>query len=672
MTSSMARKFFGNDPPLEKVVELSVDGHTISLKVGGIVQEAPENSHLQYNALISYKTLYHFINQAEAEQSWYWPSFATYLQLRPTADHRALEAKLPDFINRHNGEHYARSNQKEVFFLQPLKDIYLYSDVSAEYDKSGNGVAVYALSIIAIFILLIASVNYVNLTTAKSMERAKEVGVKKVMGATRFELVKQFFTESFLLNAIAIMLAITIYLATLPYFNKWIGRTVYVSSDLWKTPVFWLQLFGIFVSGSLISGLYPAFVLSAFKPVTALKTRSHRVSNFDFRKLLVVFQFTASVALIAGTFIIFRQINFMRNKDLGVKIENTLVIPAPIAHKPDSIFYSQNAVFKNEIEKMPLVEKITISSSIPGNPTGQSGGYIRRIEAPESDVHNFKTVMVDEHFFEVFKNRFSAGRNFSKVNRSDKQAVVINESASRLLGYESPAQSIGRKIMFFGEGGKPQYEIIGVIKDYHHKSLKSGFDPMIFGYSRNPKFFTLSIHAAGIDMSKYPLQLKSLLNGIEEKWAALYPGNPFRYFFLDESFDAEYKKDQQFGNVFGVFSCLAIFVASLGLLGLASFTTLQRTKEIGIRKVLGAGVANIVFLLSKDFIRLVLLACVIAVPIVWHLMGQWLNGYAFRISLNWWLFLFPVCIVILIAALTVSYQTIKSALANPASSLRSD
>ncbi|MEP7259483.1 MAG: ABC transporter permease [Flavitalea sp.] len=673
MTASMAKKYFGSDPALGKIIDFKVGSLMIPLKVGGIMEDVPENSHLQFTALISYKTLYKINNPDQVEMSWFWPAFATYIQINAAADPRALAAKFPDFIMRHNGKQLTESHQKEIFFLEPMKDIYLHSSVSGQLDRSGNGMAVYALSIIAIFILVIAWVNYINLTTAKSINRAKEVGVRKVVGAAKSQLIKQFLSESALINMVAVILSVAICQLALPFFNALIGRTGGANISLWQKPYFWITLLILLLAGSILSGLYPAFVLSSFNPVKALKSKTRMNRNFGLRKVLVVFQFTCSVALIAGTFIIFRQISFMRNKDLGVQINNTLVIPTPIAHQQDSAFYAQNDVFKNEILHLPIVDKLSISSSVPGKQTGQSGGYIRRIESPATDVHNFKTIMVDEDFFSVFKNQFITGRNFSKEIGSDKKGVVITASASRLLGYESPEKALGRKIIFFGDDrDNNEYQVIGVIKDYHQQSLKSNFDPIIFGYSKDPQYYSLSIHASPAGKSDNAAQLKGLISELEKKWKILYPGNPFRYFFLDESFNQLYKKDQQFGNVFGIFSCLAIFVASLGLLGLASFTTIQRTKEIGIRKVLGAGINNILVLLSRDFIKLVGLASLIAVPVTWFLMKKWLDGYAFRIPLSWPLFVLPAIAVLAIAVVTVSYQTLRTALSNPVNSLRSE
>jgi putative ABC transport system permease protein len=526
-----------------------------------------------------------------------------------------------------------------------------------EAEANGDGNAVYLLLGIAFFIVVIAWVNYVNLATARAINRAKEVGIRKVVGSNREQLVKQFLFESALLNAMAVGLALVLVLVALPFFNRLSGQQMGFS--LLGSAAFWGSLAALYVVGTLLSGLYPAFVLSSFMPVTVLKGKlSTSRRGVTLRKGLVVFQFAASLFLLVGTFTVFRQIQYMRSQNLGIQIDQTLVVNSLIVR--DSTFLTQLDAFKDEMRRIPGVRKITVSTSIPGEAAGWNAGGIRLKGTDEAQGKQYRVIGMDYDYLDAYGLKLLAGRKFSKVYGTDPQSVIFNKMAVQQLGFDKPEEAIGKEIEFWGK----QYTIIGVADNYHQQSLREAYEPLIFRLIPDASnYFSVKVETG---------QLPATIAGLQKGWNTFFPGNPFEYFFLDDHFDAQYQADRRFGQVFGLFTGLAILVACLGLFGLASFTTVQRTKEIGVRKVLGASVRQILQLLYKDFALLVVLAFVFAVPVSWYATHRWLQTYAFRIEPEWWLYALPFGLVLLVALLTVSYQTLKAALANPVSSLRSE
>ncbi|MEK6477009.1 ABC transporter permease [Catalinimonas sp. 4WD22] len=652
ISQATVQRYFGDEDPIGKRISVNDENE---YEITGVFKNVPENSHLKFDFLFSYSTFVGWVGE-EVITAWQWDGFYTYLKLKDGTDSQALEEKIPALIETKAGEELAEYDSDMDFYLQPLTDIHLTSNYMMEAEVNGDQDAVYALMIIAIFIILIAWVNYINLSTAKSVDRAKEVGIRKVMGSQRTQLIRQFMAESILLNILAVIIAIVLVLVSYRYFSSLIGQELTLS--LFLTASFWWFLLGIFVIGAFFSGIYPAFVLSAFRPVQVLKGKmSTSKSGVVLRKTLVVLQFAASVFLIAGTLIVYRQIMYMQEQELGVAIDQTLVIEAPSV-VDDSVYADRVEGFKSALTRNTAIKAATASTAVPGNKPGWNAGGIKLIAQDDSESNQYRVIDIDYDFLDAFQLEMVAGRNFSRDFGTDEGAVLFNESAVKLIGFVEAEAALNEEIFFWGD----TFKIVGVVKDYHQESLKANFDPLIFRLMpASRSFFSLKVETAN---------LPETIATAQEVWDSYFPGNPFSYFFLDDHFNKQYQSDLRFGQTFGFFALLAIFVACLGLFGLSSFMAVQKTKEIGIRKVLGSSVSGIVALLSKDFVRLVIIASVVSLPIVYFVMQSWLSDYAFRIDIAWWLLLTPVILVLLIALFTISFQTVRAALADPAKSLR--
>jgi putative ABC transport system permease protein len=648
-----AKKYFGNESPIGKRIRF---GNREDYEIRGVIK-SPENSHLKFTFLFSYKTyplFYPEMPLTDWEQGWGWYDFYTYVQLKPGTNPASLDAKFPDVVKKLGRE---GDVDRFKFSLQHMPDIHLYSNLLQEARVNGNGESVYFLLVIALFILVIAWVNYVNLSTARAVERAKEVGVRKSIGAARAQLAFQFIAEAFVINLIAVFVGMALLNISIPFFNTISGKDL--TSTILADPMFWYAVVALYVVGSCFSGLYPAIILSSYKPALVLKgpMKGSREGMF-LRKGLVVFQFVASVALIAGTLIVYQQLRFMQNRELGIDINKMLVINAPGVVQNRELYPSQYNSFKNEMLRHPSVKKMTGSSEIPGNLIYWTIGSKRVGLDQEVGSTVMYRVGIDHDFFSTYGNRVLAGRVFAPEYTADSSSVVINRKTVEVLGFKDAEDAVGGMIAF----GEDTLTVVGVVENYHQEGLKNDFRPTAFHLAPNDQAF----YSLKVDTNELPQTLAYA----REKYSQLFPGNPFEYFFLDTFFNRQYKNDQQFGQVFGFFALLAIFVASLGLFGLASFTASQRTKEIGIRKVLGSTVSNIFLLLSKDFLKLVIVANFIAIPLVWVLMNNWLDTFAFRITIGVWIFVVSAVITTLIALITVSYQSISAAIANPVRSLR--
>ncbi len=643
-----ARKYFGNADPMGKRIKF---GNREEYEITGVIR-SPENSHLKFSFLLSYPTLVKVVGP-DAEQAWGWYDFYTYIQLSPGADPKALEAKFPDFIKKYGAE---GDDKKIKFSLQRLTDIHLNSDLLQEARVNGNGRSVYFLSIIAFFILVIAWVNYINLATARAVERAKEVGVRKAIGAGRLQLMGQFIAEALIVNLGAVITAVALMSATIPLFNTLSGKAL--TTSILTDPTLWYAAAALFLAGSALSGLYPAFVLSSYQPARVLKgSMKGTHEGLLLRKMLVVMQFVASVALIAGTLIVYNQLQFMQNRDLGVDIDQVLVINAP-GVTDTSTYVSQLRSFKSEVQRHPNVQSFTASSEVPGNLIYWTNGGKRIGGDQELPSIVMYRMGIDHDFFNTYKNKVLAGRVFSEDFTADTSNVILNRKAVEVLGFNTPENAVGGQVKI----GDDTLTVVGVVENYHQEGLKSNFRQTAFHLlPENHSYYSVKVQAKDIDQT---------LAYIKEKYNQQFPENPFDYFFLDTFFQRQYQTDRQFGQVFGFFALLAIFVASLGLFGLASFTASQRTKEIGIRKVLGSTVPNIFLLLSKDFLKLVVVANVIAIPLVVYFMDKWLHTFAFRINIGYWIFLVSAVLTLFIALITVSFQSIRAAMANPVKSLR--
>ncbi|WP_026969189.1 ABC transporter permease [Algoriphagus terrigena] len=649
LSQSMARKYFGSEDPIGKT--LKANGRT-DYEVSGVFEDLPINTHMKIDALISFVSLEKLQN--DPILSWNWDGFMTYILLEDQVDAKAFEAKLPDFVQTQKGEELKKYNAGIAFHLQPVQDIHLDSDYIMEFKANGNRQAVYFLSVVAILIMIIAWINYINLSTAKSVERAREVGVRKVMGGYQSQLIQQFLTESLFLNLMAVLLAAAVAMVLTPWFSELTGREL--GYQLFMQPVFWLVLLALIVSGALMSGIYPAFVLSSFRPVEVLKGKFKNTDKGIFlRKGMVIAQFVASITLMVGTFTVFLQLRYMQNQELGVNIEQTVVLQAPSV--TDSTYKQKYQVFKQRISDYAEVVSVTASTTVPGGQPNWNAGGIRRLSQGEDEQNQYRVIMTDGSFNKSFGLEMVAGREFSDDVANEWKNVVLNESATRLMGFATVEEAINDQIFFWGD----TFNIVGVMKDYHQESLKKSFDALIFRYDESPNgFYSVKVQTS---------QIKDLMATFEADWKDVFPGNPFEYFFLDEHYNQQYKADQQFGAIFTIFSGLAIFIATLGLFGLSSLTAIQRTKEIGIRKVLGASLFGLLRLISKDFIVLVGIAILLSLPLSIWIMNSWLQDFASRISLSWWIFAVPSVMVVVITILTVSIHTIKVAMINPVSSL---
>jgi putative ABC transport system permease protein len=672
LSQSSAEKIFdvkGDNfsPLLGKSVLMGTD--SMPYKVTGVCKNVPENSHLKFDILAAYTTLYAGNNPnpyKEADYDFTDSDFWHYIQLKHGTNYKKLEAKLPAFSQRHfQGTKVSGTDEK--FFLQPLSKAHLYSDFEYEIGRTGSATTVWGLLIIAALIVVIAWVNYINLATAKSMERAKEVGVRKVAGATKQQLIRQFLSESFFINIIALVLAIAVVTLVQQGFNNLIKYELSLSYLFQKGLSGYsitIALIALIITGILVSGFYPAFVLSSFKPILVLKGKyTTSTKGIILRKALVVGQFAITVALIIGSFVVYRQIRFVNAQDLGMNISQMLIIRSPELTNWDSTFINRENTFTEELKKIPHVEGAATSWNLPGGETGRSFN-VRRIDQDSTVRFTMRHSGISIGYLGLYKIKILAGRDYTYTdfnpNFGKLHNIILNESAIKLLGFKSPQDAIGKTIIRW----KTKWDIIGVINDYHQKSLRYPVEPtMLFpAYSTN----------SPISVKVQPKDLPTTIASIKKKYEAFFPGNLFDYSFLDDRFNAQYANDRLFGKVFAIFSGFAIFIACLGLLGLSLFATAQRTKEIGVRKVLGASVTDIVGLLSKDFIKLVVIAFVIASPAAWFVMNNWLRDFAYRISISWWIFFGAGLLAVLIALFTISFQAIRAAMANPVKSLRTE
>ncbi|MDP4284459.1 MAG: ABC transporter permease [Bacteroidota bacterium] len=656
LSETTARKIFGSTNVVGKRLELNRNSN---YTITAVYKDAPVNTQIKPDILLSYAT---FIKMRgpdnNPETAWEWDGCLTYVLLHKDAAPATVEKKFPPIVEKFVGDDMKKFNSAVTYHLQPLKDIHLYSHYMLEPGPNGDGKTVYLLLGIAFFIVIIAWVNYINLATARAITRAREVGVRKAIGSQRKQLIFQFLSESALLNGIALLLSLVIVIAVIPGFNALSGQQI--SLSLFTQNQFWFSLGALFIAGVFLSGLYPAFVLSGFKPIDVLKGNMGSTKQSSLlRKSLVVFQFAASLFLLIGTVTVYRQIQYMRQQSLGINIDQTLVVSAPVVGI-DSTYLPKMTAFKEELGQNTSIKNITISTSIPGEAVAWNAGGIKLVGSDESTQKQYRVIGVDYDYLRTYGLKLIAGRAFSKDFGTDDSSVIFNRKAIEQLGFNQPNEALNKRIDFWGR----QYTIVGVTENFHQQSLHEAFEPLILRLIPDVKgYLSVKTNAA---------QANKTISLVKAEWNKFFPGNTFEYFFLDDHFNDQYKADQRFGQVFGLFTALAILVACMGLFGLASFTTLQRTKEIGIRKVLGASITSILKLLYREFAFLLLIAFVIATPLAWLSTSKWLESYAFRINLHWIYFVLPFFFMAFIALITVSFQSIKAAIANPVKSLRTE
>lgn len=659
ITKAVARKYFGSEDALGKTMVFK-DDNLAPMKVTGIIDEMPENSHFHFGLLASMAGL------PEAnDPSWMNSNFFTYLLLPKQYDYKKLEARLPDELDKYAGQQfqkglgitlgdYRKAGNSIDLLLQPLTDIHLHSNLTGEVEPNGDIRYVYIFGAIAVFILLIACINFMNLSTAGASKRAREVGIRKVLGSMKGQLLGQFLAESLLLTAVAMILAVALVYWTLPLFNGLIGQTVNIHwrSMPWLLPA--LIGFGLFTG--ILAGSYPAFFLSSFSPVAVLKGRlTSGKGGASLRSGLVVFQFFISISLIVGTVVVYRQLSYIRHERLGYDRDNVLVIQ-------EVYWLGKNVdAFRQELLNDPRVASVSLSGYLPA---GQSYGNNYMVNPDGNASKLIKTVLyqVDDSYISTLGMQLAAGRNFSKAFGTDSSAVIVNETAARVFGWGQNA--LGHTLANTeNDGTRKVYRVVGVVKDFHFRSFHERITPLVMELGGD--YSNMIVRTRTSDYT-------GLFAKMKRYWADAKAEAPFSYSFLDERFNDSIKAEQTIGRILGIFAGLTIFVACLGLFGLATFTAEQRTKEIGIRKVLGADTHTIVALLSGDFLRLVGLAFLIATPIAWLGMNHWLQDYPYRITIGWQVFAFAAGLTLVITLLTISLRAVKAALANPVDSLRSE
>lgn len=655
ISTSLAQKYFGDSDPIGKVLDIRawVSG---KYTVTGVLEDPPANSHLSFDLLLPLEDLLQG-GQYSRQNGWSWTNFVTYVQLYPGADTDVIGEKITEIIAS-NTPSDIEENPTLKAELQPVDSIHLYSVWDSNSIGGGSYKTVYFFTIVGLFVLFIAWINYINLSTARAMERAKEVGVRKVVGARKPQVVLQFIFESALINVLSLVVAVGLAMLGLPYLNQLAG--VEIASSIWAEPVVWGSILGVFGMGAVLSSLYPAFVLSAFQPITVLKSGLGTLASRDrLRKVLVVSQFVASIALLTGTYAVYTQVDYMRGLDVGYDIDQVLVVRRPGIVENSERYVEARSAFKSEVVRLASVNRVATSSQVPGNGHNM-GTSARRESVAVVDASPVQVTWIQEDFVATYGLEIIAGRNFSEDLQADlDDGVLINEWGVQTLGFASNEEAIGQTVVF--SGGESTAIIVGVLKDFHWMSAKEEPGVIMFALTRGGGFYSLQVAGGEIDKT---------LAEVEQIYTEIFPGNPFEYFFADQFFDEQYKADQRFGALFGLFALFALVVACLGLVGLAAYTVAQRTKEIGIRKVLGASSKGIMGLLVMDYVKLIIIALVVTLPIMYFAIDTWLAGFATRMDVSVWLFLVPGLAVLGVALLTVGFHTLRSAMADPVKSLR--
>lgn len=663
ISESIAKKYIGTTNALDKVLMLNQN----PFKITGVFKDIPQNSHIKFDMLISFTTA----GEKWGYTEWGWPEFYNYVLLAPGADPKKLEAKLPAFTQKYLAAKMKEFNFKAKLFLQPVTGIHLNSGFRVEPEPGGSATTVYFLSLLGILTLVIAWINYINLSTAKSMERAREVGLRKMAGATRSQVIAQFVFESFLVNCFALLISFVLIFAFAPLFDQITGKKIsahFLNSGLMSMWKFWLIAALIFMAGAIQVGIYPAFLLSAFKPALVLKGKFLQSNNgITLRRILVSGQFVLSILLIAGTIIVYRQLSFMRNQQLGYNINQIAIIKGPSV--VDSAFTTRAQSFKTAVQQHPAIVNVAPSTEIPGK-TITARNTVRRVGQDKTKGFVSDLVAIDHDFVPTYQMQLAAGENLPEhqpVNLFEtlKTKALVNEEMVRSLGYASNKDILHQHILFVSYAGDIDCEVVGVFRNFHQRSLKDPIQPMLYFQNNNGIWGHFSVNMNTKDAGK-------TLAYIKAQYDKLFPGNAFECFFLNDYFNRQYQSDERFSDIFTLFTILAIVISCLGLIGLSTFAIKLRTKEIGVRKVLGATVQGIVYLLFSDFIKLVCIAALIAIPVVYLVASKWLNNFAFHIQLGWFVFILAPLLLITLAFITVSIQSIKAALANPVKALRSE
>lgn len=643
--------------------ELRLNRFPDVFKIVGVCEDVPSNSFLQFDLLVSYATRIRYWGE-HAGNSWTWSDFYHFLELEEGANQVALEEKFTAFSQRHfRGTEV--SGSEEVFTLQPFSDAHLYSsDLEYEIGQTNSGRAVWSLLIISFFILLLAWINYVNLSSVRAMERSKEVGVRKVLGATKIQLTSQFIAEALIVNLVSLLLAIGIVLLLTPSINAYLSiETSFIGNEI--LTYLMLALLALIAGGVLISGAYPAWLLSSSQIAGALKkVILNSTGGARLRKGLVVFQFMISITLITITWLVANQIDFMSRQDLGINIDQVMTVNSPEMSNWDSTFIDRMNTFKLELMKFPGIESAATSNRSPGQGTGRVFQIQKKGEGASDQSFTSNFIHADFEYAKTYGVETLAGRFFRKNDHNYEwdalDKIVINEAVVKMLGFDDNEKAVGQQVEFWDKN----WSIIGVVPDFNQRSLHHKIEPLTFlpGYGTN-HLLSLKLSGKNVDQT---------IASVKSSYEQFFPGNDFQYSFVDENFQRLYAADFRFRNILSFFTLFTILIASLGLFGLASYTTFLRTKEIGVRKILGASATSIVSLLSKDFLKLVIIAIVFAIPVAYFFMERWLQDFAYHVGIQWWVFVLAGVLALGIAFVTVALQSLKAAVGNPVESLRSE
>jgi putative ABC transport system permease protein len=642
ITERVAQRYFGQDDPVGQTLVLW--GKTV--EVTGVVANYPKNTHLRYDLITSLNGFERVWNL----DNWGWTGFYAYVKLKPNVDPKNFEQKISHIANNYIPEKLKEWDETFHFYLQPLASIHLHSHLVSEIGPPGNQRDIIIFSALGILILLISCINFTNLATARSANRAKEIGVRKVVGAFRMQLARQFLLENMLTSLVSSALSLSVVVLALPYFNMLTGQ-VFERHDLFR-PVILFSLFGLSICVGFIAGSYPAFLLSQFRAASVLKGSKGLDSKGNrLRKILVVAQFSITIMLVIGTLSVHKQVRFMKNKYLGFDKHQKLIIPADMSDRYASV--------KNEFLKYPSITGASACWNVPGRLANLIEAHLVGEIAEKAQSMNF--YYVDNDFVPEYKIEIVAGRQFQEDIQTDVTGTfILNETAVKAFGFSSPGEAIGKRMYEGGSGGTGT--IIGVAKDFHYKGLQTKVEPLVLQW--RPDFFSY------LSLTVKTENLPQTISFVEKKWRELQLGGLFAYFFLDEDFNRHYQSEESLGRLYAALTFLAVFISCLGLAGLSSFTAEQRTKEIGIRKALGASVPKILFLLVGEFTKGVVLANVIAWPVSYFIVNRWLQGFAYRTNVTVWIFGLSAAVALLVAVITVSYQSITAAMADPVRSLR--
>ena len=657
LTETLAGKLFGSDGAMGKTLKL-FGPDSPSFTVTGILENSARSTHIKNDFLVSFKSFYTWeAFERDWEFTWNQNMYFTYVQVDPMADQNLLKKKIMDF--KVEGLPFERHN------IEPLEDIHLHSDKPYEAEANGSASRVRFLLAIAFIIIVLSWLNYVNLSTAKSLERAKETGIRKMAGAQRPQIVVQSLLESFLLNAMAIGIAIAIVLVLLPMYNKYIGKELTLE---FSSMADILPILGFVLLGAVVSGMYPAFVLGNYVPAQALKGKLRTSSTgLNIRKGLIIGQFLATMVLLMGTIMVTKQIRFLQEQPIGADLHQVVALHGKVLNATsDSLLTKNLETFKNELQKISSIKGTASAQAYPGgsyDALSSSAGitFPNGIRDDKRITYNYS---VDPDYFGLMDMEFAAGKPFRENSQGHSQQIVMNEKFVKFMGISKMEDAVGKTVTFFDQ----DWVVAGVLKDYHHFGLKTGIEPMLLRYQALNNNLLVKLDQGSLSTAG----LNGTMEQIENKWKEIFPQSTFDYTFLDQNFEAQYQEDRAFASAFQVFTLLAILIASMGLFGLTSYICIQRRKEIGIRKVNGATIAQVLALLNKDFVKWVGTAFVIAIPISWYAMNMWLESFAYKTTMGWWVFALAGAIALGIAMLTVSWQSFQAAVANPVEVLKDE